>query len=741
MERNSRIIAVLLVLTAVVACSVIMIEDADAASGDRTVRVYADVDGRTVEMSGTGGDLAEAIRDAVSSAGYTVNLGPVDIISFNGQDAEKEKYWTIQQWQPPKGWKVINLNDGQADFVNGTSYYLYMAEGSTESGIFEYSSPDYEPQGTAYFYIRMVTDVEANGYVNSILTKEQRSEGFWISGTGSDLAEAMIDACEKLRARGITGFQLEINDDKTNDLYGWLGSFMGLDDENIPGSTSWNYWSQFNWDESVGSWDYNDWCLGYYDPSVTSYFAVVRQITSDEHSAGVGVDVTPSDIPSELLRDSCTVRFVDGDGKTVKTQTVPYFGSVTAPSTATKSPSGGVTYKFTGWDQKTDQVISDMTVTAVFESSGTPVGPGDEGVKVTGVSITSLQRTMEAGESFRFVAEVTPSNAENRAVTWSTSNPSVATVDSAGNVTAVSAGKATITVTTVDGGRTASVELTVTGSTESIELNCSFVAIAKGDRFALDAEVKGSGNVRWASSNPSVATVDGGVVTMVSDSGSAVITATIGEGLTAECKVVALSGENVDELASADLSGTGDDTYTVVFREGQLEILNDAGKGYTLVTDLGRVELSPEVLDTVGADGNLIVSLAQPNRNQEALVGDNVLYEYRINDGNVSELGGTVRITMPFTLGSGENPDEIRVYCIDSVGSLEEFGCSYSEGEVSFETTHFSLYFATTQDLTVSDPPSEGDGGSGDSTMLYIGIAAVIVVIVAAAAVMMRRHA
>lgn len=56
---------------------------------------------------------------------------------------------------------------------------------------------------------------------------------------------------------------------------------------------------------------------------------------------------------------------------------------------------------------------------------------------------------------------MSPSNASNKGVTWSSDDESVATV-SDGVITSVSAGTANITVTTVDGGKTATCEVTVT---------------------------------------------------------------------------------------------------------------------------------------------------------------------------------------------------------------------------------------------------------------------------------------
>ena len=82
-------------------------------------------------------------------------------------------------------------------------------------------------------------------------------------------------------------------------------------------------------------------------------------------------------------------------------------------------------------------------------------------VAVTGITLDSASLTMTGGTSQKLTATVSPSNATNKNVTWSSSNPSVATVSSDGVVNAVQGGTATITATTSDGGKTASCTVTV----------------------------------------------------------------------------------------------------------------------------------------------------------------------------------------------------------------------------------------------------------------------------------------
>lgn len=90
-----------------------------------------------------------------------------------------------------------------------------------------------------------------------------------------------------------------------------------------------------------------------------------------------------------------------------------------------------------------------------------------EDVHVTSVSLDKNTLSMEEGDTEQLTETVLPSNATDKSVSWSSNNTSVATVSSTGLVTAVSAGSATITVTTTDGGYTASCAVTVTQPTYS----------------------------------------------------------------------------------------------------------------------------------------------------------------------------------------------------------------------------------------------------------------------------------
>ena len=95
------------------------------------------------------------------------------------------------------------------------------------------------------------------------------------------------------------------------------------------------------------------------------------------------------------------------------------------------------------------------------EPDPTPT-PTPSKVAVTGVSLDKTSISLVEGSSETLTATVSPDNADNKKVSWKSSATGVATVDDSGKVTAVKAGSATVTVTTADGGKTATCSVTVT---------------------------------------------------------------------------------------------------------------------------------------------------------------------------------------------------------------------------------------------------------------------------------------
>lgn len=178
----------------------------------------------------------------------------------------------------------------------------------------------------------------------------------------------------------------------------------------------------------------------------------------------------------------------------------------------------------------------------------------------TSAATITIYHNESFGKFLQMETTVTPTKASNPAVSWSSSNTSVATVNSTGRVVSVSVGEATITAKAKDGsGKSASCKITVNTSpntiVKSVKLNASTGTITVyknekyGKAFQLKATVSPSNAtnpaVAWKSSNEKVAKVDANGKVISIKKGTAVITATAkdGSGRSASCtiKVVASS--------------------------------------------------------------------------------------------------------------------------------------------------------------------------------------------------------
>lgn len=161
---------------------------------------------------------------------------------------------------------------------------------------------------------------------------------------------------------------------------------------------------------------------------------------------------------------------------------------------------------------------------------------------VTSVTISTTTMEVRKGTEFWLNATANPSNADNPAITWTSSNQTVATVDANGKVTTIAAGEVTITATSVDTGVFASCKVTVLEPVTGISLNIESTAIYKGTKFVLiptvtpiDADNKA---VTYTSSDPDIASVDAnGIVTGLKGGKCIILATTVERGLVASCEV------------------------------------------------------------------------------------------------------------------------------------------------------------------------------------------------------------
>ncbi len=160
-------------------------------------------------------------------------------------------------------------------------------------------------------------------------------------------------------------------------------------------------------------------------------------------------------------------------------------------------------------------------------------------IPVTKISLNKTTLTLDVGKEEVLKATITPNNASDKNVTWSSSNTNVASVDN-GKITAKKAGTATITAKSSN-GKTATCTVTITQPVTGVKLNKTSTTLEVGKTETLTATVSPSDAtnkaVTWKSANDKIAKVDAnGKVTAVK-AGTVTIMVTTNNGKTATCTV------------------------------------------------------------------------------------------------------------------------------------------------------------------------------------------------------------
>lgn len=258
---------------------------------------------------------------------------------------------------------------------------------------------------------------------------------------------------------------------------------------------------------------------------------------SDEKSKSLNIKHTPPSLPAPSLR------FSSNDTAILK---------VSASGALTGVSAGEATVTIMTADRTAYTTCKLLVVT-------TP----------TALKLNVSTLSIEEKEDFNLTPTITPADAPNKQVLYTSNDPSIATVSEKGVVTGVKVGKTTITAKMGDSSATATCNVTVTPAVLGVTLNQHSINMWDYGMYTLNAKVKGGdgSKVIWKSSNDLIATVsDSGIVFGVAK-GSAVITATAGS-VTASCKVnvyreydytgsIAAHFESRDNPASISGSGTG----------------------------------------------------------------------------------------------------------------------------------------------------------------------------------------
>jgi len=313
-------------------------------------------------------------------------------------------------------------------------------------------------------------------------------------------------------------------------------------------------------------------------------------------------------------------------------------------------------------------------------------------VAVTGVTLNKTTTTLQVGNTEQLTETVQPSNATNKTVSWSSSNPSVATV-SYGYITAVETGTATITVTTQDGNKTAQCVVTVTPApvaVTGITLNKSTTTLAIGTTEQLIPVVTPSNatnqTVSWSSSNTSVATVSNGLVTALSTGVTIIYATTQDGGRIATCIVTVIqlvTGLSLDKNTTSLKLGGSSEWLTAT-----IEPTNATNNNVTWNSGDENV---------VTVSGGLISAVA---------LGTAVITAINNDNGNIRTAQCVVTVTQGVTGVSLNQPSEIFM----AIGGTKQLTATVAPANAANQTVSWS-----------SDNPSFATVSNGLITAIAAG--------------------
>ena len=349
-------------------------------------------------------------------------------------------------------------------------------------------------------------------------------------------------------------------------------------------------------------------------------------------------------------------------------------GSWTDISGATEASytTGTTTTSMSGYQYRC-VVTGSGGVSVISKTATLTVQAKPASVPVTGVKLNTETLELFTGNTATLTATVEPDNATNKAVTWESSDTTVATVQD-GTVTAVKAGEATITATTQDGGKTDTCTVTVTDKTYTISadptaFNFGSVYTGYAQPAAQTVIVKNTGNQTVTLTQPS--STDNFVVGNLTDTelaagDTATFTVQPKAGLSAgtysDTITVSDTNNNVTSSIIASFTVKSRPSYNPpTVSEETTDAIADAQPGETVTVDLssGSTKLDKDVFETLaGKDVTLVVDL-----------GDGV--SWAVNGSDIPEDADFVDIDMGVTMNSVGIPVDLINAITGEVGTVQ----------------------------------------------------------------------
>ena len=266
----------------------------------------------------------------------------------------------------------------------------------------------------------------------------------------------------------------------------------------------------------------------------------------------------------------------------------------------------------------------------------------DETISVTDIEIADHESELEVEETLTVSGTVLPSDATDTDIKYTSSNTSVATVSSAGEVKGISKGDVTITLSA--GGVSKNVLLTVKVATTGIRLNEDYLVLKLNDTYQLSAEVtpkEADQNVTFQSADTEVATVsEAGLVTAVGTGSTSIIVSN--EDSSVAVSVIVNTAINYNPQNDAETVVPEEKVYANSILVAEQSIVDSEMLQYFYE--------NKQILKIVGdgyvieIDGNDIINFNNEFHTDISLIRENDAIRFTLNHGN--ELCGAVTLRL-----------------------------------------------------------------------------------------------
>jgi hypothetical protein len=320
------------------------------------------------------------------------------------------------------------------------------------------------------------------------------------------------------------------------------------------------------------------------------------------------------------------------------------------------------------------------------------------------VELDKTELALKVGESYTLTATVLPETAENKAVEWSSDQPSVAAVEN-GRITALSRGAAIITATSVDGGHTASCAVTVNDTNSGNDSSGGGnggtgapAAAPQPETPKIEISVTGD---RVTSAIKAAAAADS------EGRATAAVTGTqINEAIEKAAGEAAKHGGNADIMVEIKVEAPANaGAVETRIPEAAADVLADGAAGALRVsTPIASITFDKEALLAISGQAESDVEIAASRVDPSALpagagelVGDRPVFDFSVTSGgrSISQFNGRIEISVPYTPKADEDINAIVIYYINDRGLPEAVGnCAYdpAAGTVTLRTSHLSRY-------------------------------------------------